>query len=380
MNVKGKDIRVTLDLSAIRDWGGLDSAGPVLLVGREGDIRFASSGFHPWCLASGLAEMGVFLMDHVVESDRSRFVLWLTGIVEEVPLSAIDLPFAEGDGVIRRYEFIGTRCVESTGEIVVLLLGKEKLSSGEARLSPMNSPREKVAIINALKNNLIGNISHELRTPLNGILGAVNVLSGTELTQSQEEMLRCIDDSVVRLQGTVSELTDYAAITSGFWDFSEHEFPIQRVVEALESEFRSAAEEKHVSFRIRCDAGVPSRLRGDEKNLTYIIRLLLGNAIKFTEKGAVSVHIHNRGVDETSAAILVEILDTGVGIDDASMGWVCDPFRQVDSTCSREYSGLGLGLAIAQILAFRLGTRLCFESCLGEGSRFWIPFRLGVSD
>lgn len=380
VKVRGQDIHVRLDLEAIREWGGIDSAGPVLLLGREGDIQFSSAGLYPWSGASGSAETEIFLTDYVIEPDRHRLDQWLAAMVGKVPLSSINLPFAEQDGVLRCYEFFGARCVNATGEFLVLLMGREKSYLGdEARLCPMNSPRDKVAIINALKSNLIGNISHELRTPLNGILGAVNVLNGTDLVQSQEEMLRCIDDSVLRLQDTVSELTDYAAMTSGFWDFSEHEFPIESVIEALDSEFRSAAEEKQVSFRIRCDAGIPAHLYGDEKNLVYILRLLLGNAIKFTEKGTVSVHIHNRGVDETTAAILVEVLDTGVGIDDASVGWICDPFRQVDSTCSREYSGLGLGLAIGQILAFRLGTRLSFESCLGEGSRFWIPFRLGVS-
>lgn len=363
-----------IDLKGLTKAANETSIDPLIIVDVKGDIRFATPGFHPW----NRADLNC-LFESVIEFEKRAFQAWLESIVRHIPVCHGEFQFIASDNVVRTYELFGIRYSRNTNDSEVLLLGHEKPIGTNPRLCPSYVPKETAAAIGALKSNLIGIISHELRTPLNGIIGATDVLFDSGLNSTQHEMMSCVREAAEALLGTVLELADYTSITSGIWPFCEQPFSLDDLITSIDSEFQEQAKSKNLFLQINRDRELPNNLFGDGENLSQIIQILLSNAIKFTKRGKVALHFHNRGVDESSAAILVEVLDTGVGIEESALAWVCDPFRQVDSSCSREFSGLGLGLAICQILAFRLGTRVNFESSVGEGSRFWVPFRLAVS-
>jgi signal transduction histidine kinase len=364
-----------INLEELKRTASETTVDPLLIVDVNGEIRFATPGYHPWNRLDSKC-----LIDSLIEFERQTFQRWLQSIVQHIPVSHGEFQFVASDNVVRHYELFGLRYSRESKDREILLLGHEKSTGTNPRLCPSYASKETEGAIGALKSNLIGIISHELRTPLNGIIGATDVLVDSGLPLAQHEMLTCVREAAEALLGTVLELATYTSITSGIWPFNEQAFSLDDLIASIDSEFRQQANSKALFLEINRDKEIPLHLFGDGENISQIIQILLGNAIKFTKRGKVSLHFHNRGVDESSAAILLEVLDTGVGIEESALAWVCDPFRQVDTSCSREFSGLGLGLAICQILAFKLGTRVSFESSVGEGSRFWVPFRLGVSE
>ncbi len=366
--------QATIDLGTFQAWDETTGGDPLLVVDRTGNILFRSTGPFPW------NETGSDnILANVLPAEQKPCSKWLFTIAENEPNGRTQVSTIDADHSVRVYTFTALRCTVGTQSDCILLIGNEKTAENGSRFSPSNPTQQTAETVAELKANLVGNIGHELRTPLNGILGAVGVLSDSSTGREQSDMLRCINDAAKSLEKTVSELTAYESVAHGFWEFTEQTFDLIPLLDSIRSEYAPEAEAKGLQFTTAIEPLVPPRLYGDVKNLRQIIRILVGNAIKFTECGVVSVQVLNRGVDPTAAAVVIEVFDTGIGIDQDALAWICDPFRQSDSSCSRNHAGLGLGLALCQLLAIRMGTRLNFESSTGEGSRFWVPFRFGIS-
>jgi CheY-like chemotaxis protein/signal transduction histidine kinase len=238
-----------------------------------------------------------------------------------------------------------------------------------------------LATVSAYKSQFLANMSHELRTPLNSMLLLSNLLSENEdhtLTARQVEFARTIYAAGKDLLGLINQVLDLAKVESGRPDVTFAPTPLGEITTHLERVFAPLARDKGLGLSVALEPGLPATIITDRQRLEQILTNLLGNALKFTARGEVSLRVEPAGSaarfkrsDLTPAGALAFVVtDTGVGIAPDDHERVFAPFEQVDGAADRKYGGTGLGLGIARELATLLGGELQLESSLGHGSKF----------
>jgi len=229
-----------------------------------------------------------------------------------------------------------------------------------------------------LKSQFLANISHEIRTPLNGIIGASELLVETPLSGEQSELGRMIKDCGARLLAIVNDVLDFSKIEAGRMDLDRVDMNLREIVEAQGALFAASARERGLTLSVHLDDGVPAKVHGDAGKLGQILLNLLGNAVKFTEKGGVTVRVSTEPSPPGRVQIGISVEDTGIGVPRGALSRLFQPFSQADGTRARRYGGTGLGLSISKRLVELMGGKIGVQSEEGRGSRFWfsLPFEL----
>ncbi|KIX12604.1 hypothetical protein X474_18540 [Dethiosulfatarculus sandiegensis] len=225
---------------------------------------------------------------------------------------------------------------------------------------------------NQAKSDFLANMSHEIRTPLNGVLGMASLLAGTKLDSEQRDYIETICSSADALLVIINDILDFSKIEAGKLDIEARDFDLNALLEELGDFMGVRAQEKEVEFICHLAPKAPSLVRGDPGRLRQILINLLGNAVKFTNKGEVCLEVSTLKQDQNGAEFLFEVRDTGLGMDDNELAEAFQAFTQADSSFTRQYGGTGLGLAISQRLADLMDGSLGAESKKGEGSTFWL--------
>ncbi|PMG27225.1 ATP-binding protein [Vibrio splendidus] len=223
--------------------------------------------------------------------------------------------------------------------------------------------------------DFVAMINHELRTPLNGLLGSAELISDTELSSSQREIVNNLSQSGEFLRTIINDLLDFSKINAGMLDLIPKKFALYDLRNTIESIFVNRAIEKQIEFNISVASNVPSHFQGDLERITQLFVNLIGNAIKFTEEGHVNVDIE---WDKNQFVFSVE--DTGVGIAESAHKTLFEPFTQADNSSSRNYEGTGLGLAICRKLVALMNGVIGVASVVGSGTTFTISIPLQVVD
>ncbi|PTP01120.1 hybrid sensor histidine kinase/response regulator [Vibrio splendidus] len=223
--------------------------------------------------------------------------------------------------------------------------------------------------------DFVAMINHELRTPLNGLLGSAELISDTELSSSQREIVNNLSQSGEFLRTIINDLLDFSKINAGMLDLIPKKFALHDLRNTIESIFVNRAIEKQIEFNISVASNVPSHFQGDLERITQLFVNLIGNAIKFTEEGHVNVDIE---WDKNQFVFSVE--DTGVGIAESAHKTLFEPFTQADNSSSRNYEGTGLGLAICRKLVALMNGVIGVTSVVGSGTKFTISIPLQVVD
>ena len=227
-----------------------------------------------------------------------------------------------------------------------------------------------------LKSRFLANMSHEIRTPMNGILGMAELLSATPLDAKQRSYLNLINESSQNLLTIINDILDFSKIEAGKLDIEKSDFNFSYAIERTVQLMAPRAHEKSLVLLCHLNPKIPDRLRGDAGRLGQVLLNLIGNAIKFTEKGKVIVRVDLLKSEGGKAHIKFEVEDTGIGILPQNLEKLFQPFSQVDTSTSKKFGGTGLGLSICKQLVELMGGTLGVQSEIGKGSRFWFTVAL----
>jgi signal transduction histidine kinase/CheY-like chemotaxis protein len=239
------------------------------------------------------------------------------------------------------------------------------------RTTELEDARRRAEAAARVKSEFLAMMSHEIRTPMNGILGAAEILSGLELTPDQRDLIDIVVSSSRGLLRILNDILDLSKLESASIELERTSFELRETGRDVVRLFEPIARSKGLDLNYRVGPDVPAWVVGDSARLGQVLTNLVGNALKFTSKGSVSLDISRSGEE-----IRFEVVDTGIGIGPEQMERLFQPFTQADASVTRRFGGTGLGLTICCRLVDRMGGRIRVESAPGQGSRFWFEIDL----
>jgi PAS domain S-box-containing protein len=262
----------------------------------------------------------------------------------------------------------------SRGSVWVIAdITARKRMEGELRVA-----RDRAQEAARAKSEFLANMSHEIRTPMNAILGLSHLLLKTELGQRQHDYVRKIQQAGQHLLGVVNDVLDLSKIEAGKLVIEHTEFHLDKALSNVANLIAEKAHAKGLELIFDIAPDVPQQLVGDSLRLVQILINYATNAVKFTERGEVTVQMRVRERTERDVLLYCAVHDTGIGLSPEQQQRLFQSFQQADNSTTREYGGTGLGLSISRELAERMGGTVGVSSQLGQGSTFWFTARLGI--
>jgi PAS domain S-box-containing protein len=288
--------------------------------------------------------------------------------------------YRTSDGRLIPVSVTGSVLRSASGRRLGGILVAQDISERRRAHAELVRAKERAEAATRAKSDFLAAMSHEIRTPMNGVLGMTDLLLGDQLGHHQRGYAETIRRSGETLLTLIDDILDFSAIESGDLDVARVPFDAVELVEDVTALLAGAAHDKALEITTVVDHGLPRMLLGDGARIRQVLTNLVGNAVKFTEHGEVTVHVAPGASPEGAPLWRVEVKDTGVGIPQEALGHLFQPFSQVDAGVTRRFGGTGLGLAISRFLLDALGGEIGVRSVPGTGSTFWFTLPLEEAD
>jgi PAS domain S-box-containing protein len=383
-----KEIEKRLDSANRKVQLILDSAGEGIFgLDLEGKVTFANPAAEKMLGYSvkeliGQSQHSLIHHSHAdgtiyPQEESHIYATFMTGKVQH----EVNEVFWRKDGASFPVEYVSTP-IHEAGKIVGAVvtckdITERKKSDNEIILAKEKAEKaeEKANLANLAKSEFLANMSHEIRTPMNSIIGMGDLLSETQLTAEQEQLVNVFRGAGENLLLLIDDILDLSKIEAGQIELEKIEFDPRQLLEKIIEILDLRAQEKGVELNFHVSPDVPKCLLGDSHRLRQVLFNLVGNAIKFTDQGEVLVHLkRNRETDE-AGGLFFSVSDTGIGSPSQSLDNIFTSFSQADSSITRKYGGTGLGLAITQNLVEIMQGKIWVESEVGKGSKFFLTVR-----
>ncbi|MFO1483467.1 MAG: PAS domain S-box protein [Verrucomicrobiaceae bacterium] len=294
-----------------------------------------------------------------------------------IPRYAVEFRFKHKDGSWRWILARGRALRDKAGKPHRMTGSHTDVTERKQNEEELRQARQAAEAANSAKSVFLANMSHEIRTPMNGIIGMSELLLGTELNRAQQEYLEMLKQSADSLLELLNDVLDFSKIEAGKMELDSHEFDLNAIITETVQAMGVRAFQKRLVLLHHVDENVPSRLIGDDGRLRQILLNLIGNAIKFTHKGGVTIDV---GVESGTADLIIlhfKINDTGIGIAGDMHERIFEAFTQAETSTTRRYGGTGLGLAICRDLVELMHGRIWVDSQPEKGSTFHFTAAFG---